>query len=225
MEQLAVQIKININPKVYLKDPFSSALGLSILRNGIELIDELGFESFTFRKRGQRIGSPESSLYRYFENKHKLLLYSISWYWGWLEYRLVFATATLSTPEARLRKAIEILTEEVQVDSDFSHINEVILNRVVIKEAPKVYYTKEVDIENKEGFFMVYKRLVNRVSDMILAVAPEFHFPHMLVSALIEGSHHQQFFAEHLPSLTDVKGDKNVITRFYTDMVFQMIRK
>ncbi len=54
---------------VYLKNPESSDLGLKIISNSIEMVNELGFESFTFKKLGERIESPESSIYRYFENK------------------------------------------------------------------------------------------------------------------------------------------------------------
>ena len=37
------------------------------------MIDALGFEDFTFKKLGQEIGSNESSVYRYFDSKHKLI--------------------------------------------------------------------------------------------------------------------------------------------------------
>ena len=49
---------------------------------------EIGFESFTFKKLAAKIESTEASVYRYFENKHKLLIYLVSWYWNWVEYRL-----------------------------------------------------------------------------------------------------------------------------------------
>ena len=82
MERLLQSIKIGINNKIYLKDPESSNLGKKILEYSILMIDEMGFEGFTFKKLGARIGSNESSIYRYFESKHKLLLYLTSWYWG-----------------------------------------------------------------------------------------------------------------------------------------------
>ncbi|MFT8175893.1 TetR/AcrR family transcriptional regulator, partial [Salmonella enterica] len=88
--ELLSQIVISVNPKLYVKNPESSELGRKIIQQSILLIDEIGFEAFTFKKLGERIGSNESSLYRYFENKHKLLLYLTSWYWGWMEYRVVF---------------------------------------------------------------------------------------------------------------------------------------
>ena len=225
MKDLLGQIKLTVNDRVYLKDPDSSERGRRIISDSILLIDEIGFEEFTFKKLGHKIGSPESTIYRYFENKHKLLLYLVSWYWCWLEYRFVFATANIVSPEEKLRKAIELLIESVQEDSEFSHVNEVILNRVVISESSKLYFVKGVDVANKEGLFAVYKRLVQRVSEIVLEIAPDFEYPHMLISTVIEASHQQKYFAEHLPSLTDVsKGDSDILN-FFNKMVFRTIEK
>ncbi|NRB83335.1 MAG: TetR family transcriptional regulator [Winogradskyella sp.] len=37
------------------------------------MIDEIRFDSFTTKKLGVQIGAVDSSVYRYFESKHKLL--------------------------------------------------------------------------------------------------------------------------------------------------------
>ena len=106
MENLLSTIKIQVNEKIYVKDPETSILGKKIIEKSILLIDEIGFEEFTFKKLGDLIGSNESSIYRYFENKHKLLIYLCSWYWSWMEYRLVFTTNNLTDPLEKLKKAI-----------------------------------------------------------------------------------------------------------------------
>ena len=223
MKDLLAQMKIKVNEKIFLKDPDSSDVGRSIVATSILLIDEIGFEAFTFKKLGFRIGSPESTIYRYFENKHKVLLYVSSWYLSWLEYRLVFSTVNIASPEEKLMKAIKLLTEPVQEDSNYSHINEVVLNRIVIAESSKTYFTKEVDAGNNDGLFKVYKRLVQRVADMVLVINPKYEYPRMLISTVIEGAHQQNHFAEHLPSLTDVRdGDKD-ISNFFIQMVFNTI--
>ena len=157
MQHLPIQIIIS--DALYVKDPESTELGKRIVSKSIELIEELGFEAFTFKKLGTAIGSPESSVYRYFESKHKLLLYLSSWYWAWIEYQLVFATHNISNANEKLDKAIEVVTRTVKEDSHFSHINEVVLNRIIVNENSKSYLTKEVDAENKQGYFVVYKRL------------------------------------------------------------------
>ena len=110
MDRLLQSVKIAINDKIFLKDPESSDLGKKIIEHSILMIHEIGFEKFTFKKLGEVIKSNESSIYRYFENKHKLLLYLASWYWGWLEYQLVFSTNSIGDPSKKLEKAIEIVT-------------------------------------------------------------------------------------------------------------------
>lgn len=225
MTELFSQIKISVNDGLYLKDPDSTELGNKIVQNSIELIDEIGFEKFSFKKLGDRIGSPESTIYRYFENKHKLLLYLMAWYWGWMEYRLVFATANIESTQERLVKAIQIVTETISEDPGYTYINEILLDKIVIAESAKAYLTKEVDAENREGFFIGYKRLVKRISDMVREIRPDFDFPNMLISTVIEGAHLQKFFAGHLPSLTDVNKGKCEITRFYTEMVLSMVNE
>ena len=203
MMNLLSNIKISVPDKIFIKDPESSKLGKRIIEHSILLIDEIGFDSFTFKKLGQLIGSNESSIYRYFESKHKLLLYLTSWYWSWIEYQLVFATHNISDHKEKIEKAIEIVARTIKEDSNFSHINEVILNRIIINENSKSYLTKEVDTENKEGYFVVYKRLILRFSDMILMVKPDYQFASSLASTIVESSLHQHFLKEHFQSITN----------------------
>jgi len=75
MKQLMEQLQVSLNSNLYLKDPKSTELGERIVQRGMEMIDELGLEQFTFRKLANDIGTTETSVYRYFLNKHRLLLY------------------------------------------------------------------------------------------------------------------------------------------------------
>lgn len=225
MDKLLSNIKIKINNKVFLKDPDSSELGKRIIQGSIDLIDDIGFEQFTFKKLATKIKSTEASVYRYFESKHAILVYITLWYWGWMEYRLVFGLTNIECPEDRLKKAIKILTEVVEEDSDFSHIDEMKLTRIVISESSKIYFNKNVDQENSDGFFLAYKNLVQRVSDIILEIDPKYKYPHMLVSTIIEGAHHQRYFAEHLPRLTDIVKGEDAVTSFYQDMALNQLKK
>ncbi len=221
MDKLGVQI--TINPNLYTKDPESSELGRKIVSKSIEMIVDLGYETFTFRKLGAEIGSNESSIYRYFDSKHALLVYLVNWYWSWMEYRLVFMTHSMPNDMEKLKLAIELLTQDITEDDNFSYINEILLNKIIIAESSKAYHTKDIDAENEKGFYKTYKRVVQRVSDMVLSINPDFEFPHMLISTVIEGAHHQRFFSKHLPSLTDYEEGKNNITRFFSDLVFKSI--
>ena len=210
-----LHINISIESSFYCKDPESTELGKKIVQVGIELMDQLGYEAFTFKKLGVEINSNESSIYRYFESKHAFLVYLVNWYWSWIEYKLVFATANIVSAEERLKKSIELLTEEVREDSSFTFINEVLLCKIINTESSKAYYTIDVDKENEKGFYKTYKRVVQRVCDFVLEVNPQFKYPHMLISTIIEGAHHQNYFSKHLPALTDVEEGKNNIVEFY----------
>ncbi len=226
MKSLLANIRFEVGENIYLKDPESSEIGRKVVKNGIILIDELGLEAFTFKKLAERIGSTEATVYRYFENKHKLLIYLISWYWNWMEYRLVFATSNISSAEARLRIAIRMLSGKIENDIDFAHIDEVTLQRIVVAESSKAYLTKAVDEDNREGFFYSYKRLCKRIATIILEVNPNYPYPASLVSTVSESAHYQKFFAQHLPSLTDVNGKKeDYLEEFLIDMVFSTIKK
>ncbi|MBP9151600.1 MAG: helix-turn-helix transcriptional regulator [Flavobacteriales bacterium] len=217
-------IGILVNDCTYVKDPETSELGKSIIKGAIDLIDEIGFEAFTFRKLAQNIGSTEASVYRYFESKHRLLIYLSCWYWRWLDYRMILATTNIDSAEERLNRAINVLIKQVGQDSAFSHIDEVKLNRIIINESSKAYLNKDVDDENEFGFFLDYKGLVGRMADIIVEINPNYKYPHMLVSTLIEGAHLQRFFAEHLPRLTDVIEQEDFVTDFCRETIFKAIK-
>ncbi|TXD48424.1 TetR/AcrR family transcriptional regulator [Polaribacter sp. IC073] len=218
MKNLLSVLKIAVPHQVFIKDPETSDLGKRIVENSILLIDEIGFDHFTFKKLGTKIGSNESSIYRYFESKHKLLLYLSSWYWAWLEYQLVIETFSILDAKSKLEKAISILTKTVAIDSNFSHINEAILCKIIVNENSKSFLTKEVDKENNDGYFEIYKRLITRLEEMILAVKPEYEFALSLASSILEGSLHQHFLKEHFPSITNCKNGKTP-TNFFIQLV------
>ncbi|GAA3654583.1 TetR/AcrR family transcriptional regulator [Flavivirga jejuensis] len=205
MKNLLSNLKIVVPEKIYIKDPESSALGKRIIEHSILLIDSIGFDSFTFKKLGKEIGSNESSIYRYFESKHKLLLYLSSWYWAWIEYQLVFETHNISDSKEKLMKAIDIVCRTTKEDTNFTHINEIILNKIIINENSKSFLTKEVDQENKDGYFIIYKRIVQRLRDIIIASNSSYEFPSCLASTIIEGGLHQHFLKDHFLSITDCK--------------------
>ena len=72
-------------------------------------------------------------------------------------------------------------------------------------EGSKAYHTKEVDNENKEGFFINYKQMVEKISQAVLELNPKFPYPHALASNLFEMANNHIYFGQHLPQLTDVK--------------------
>ncbi|GAA4036255.1 TetR/AcrR family transcriptional regulator [Flavobacterium cheonhonense] len=224
MNSILSNITITVNPKLFVKNPETSDLGKKIIQKSILLMDDIGFENFTFKKLGEQIGSNESSIYRYFESKHKLLLYLSSWYWGWLEYRMVISTTNIPDPMEKLKRAITIVTEKIEDDSSTLHINESILNKIIIAEFTKTLLTKEVDEENKEGYFLVYKRVINRIIDIIQEVNPDYAFAKSLASSIVEGSLHQHFLKDHLKTITNCN-ENNSPTQFYIDLAQKILSK
>ncbi|MFT5336721.1 MAG: hypothetical protein ACJAY8_000430 [Sphingobacteriales bacterium] len=200
---MQVEIKIILNKGLYLKNPQDSDLGRSIIKNSIILIEECGIESFTFKKLAKKIGSTEASVYRYFVNKHLLLLYLVNWYWQWVNYLITINTTNINEPKEKLRIIIHSFLSASRENPMVEYVNESILQKIVISEGMKVYHTKEVDKENSKGFFKSYKNLALTVSKVISEVNPDFEYPYSLATTLFEMSNNHTFFAQHLPRLTD----------------------
>lgn len=217
-------IKFNIGDSIYVKDPETSELGKKILKESILLINEIGFEEFTFKKLGIKIGSNESSIYRYFENKHKLLVYLSCWYWSWIEYKLVFATANIENSIQKLIKAIAVVTEKIEDDEATDYINESVLNKIIIEEFSKTLQTREVDNENKKGYFIIYKRVINRIIGFVEDVNPDYPFAKSLISSIIEGALHQHFLKDHLKTITNCNEEISPM-HFYTHLVENLLKK
>ena len=221
--KLGIQIKMN--ESLYLRNPETSELGRNIIKYSIELIHKSGFESFTFKKLSEAIGTTEAGVYRYFENKHNLLVYIVSFYWGWLEFQINYQTKNLKDPEIKIKKIIQLLAENVEDDISTGHIDESMLHQIVIAEGSKAYLTKNVTADNKLQFFKPYKDLCNVVVEIILEFNPKYKYPHSLASTIIEMAHLQNFFMNHLPSLTDFSKNKSVdqIVAFLNDLTFSAI--
>lgn len=207
---MSIDLRFRLNDKLYLRDPQDSKLGRKIIESSIILIDDIGFEAFTFRKLGKVIGSPEASIYRYFENKHILLVYLINWYWEWVNYRISLNLRNIDDPKVKLKMLLEVIMESKGQDVEFSFVDESILHRVVIAESSKAYHTKLIDAENKDGLFKSYKNLVANTGELISKVSPDYKYPMCLASNLFEMINNQIFFAEHLPKLTDFKSQRNI---------------
>lgn len=223
MEHLFEHIALDINAHAYVKNPLSSDLGKRILFNSIQLIHQQGFENITFKKIAQHINTSEASIYRYFENKHQLLLYLISWYWAWLFFKIKYETHNISNPETRLKNALKVITEDRVNDDRIVHISEQDLYDIVIAESTKIYLSSKVDMENEKGLFAGYKKLVGEINQIIQEINPDFIYGNMLISTVIEGVHHQKFFAAHLPKLTN-NINQNSIQEFYENLVLKTIK-
>ena len=220
-----LKLSIRLNEKLFLRDPESSDLGRRILKSGIELIYKLGFEAFTFKKLAEEIKTTEASVYRYFENKHRLLLYIITWYWSYLEYQVVFSINNMTDVETKIRCVIDLLSRELDDALGTIEFDKKALYNIVISESSKAYLSKEVDQNNEAQLFKPYKDLCGRIADLFSTYNTVYPYPHSLASTVIEAAHFQYFFAQHLPRLTDVKNNKSeeVIKNFLEHLVFSTL--
>lgn len=224
---MQLQLQIKMNPSLYNKDPEQSELGQRIIQASITLIDEIGFEEFTFRKLAQSINTTEASVYRYFENKHRLLTYIVSWFWTWMEYQLVFYTNNVRDTERKLDTIIDLITFGLEDMFMSEYIDKEKLQHIIIAEGNKAYLTHHVEEDNKAHIFKPYKDLSHRMAEIFLEYAPDYAYPHSMASTLIETAHHQIYFKEHLPSLTDfgkARGMKE-LKDFLYDMLLTVLDK
>jgi AcrR family transcriptional regulator len=217
---LVDRFQIPVLEAIALRNPQATQLGQRIIEGSIFLIDELGFEQFTFKKLAQSVGTTEASVYRYFASKQKLLLYLINWYWGRLECRLLLQTQGGSVKE-RLEKALELVLILKATSLSFS--SEKRLQHIVIHEAPKVFLTKAVDSDHQIGYHSIYTEIVRYISDLVRAYQPACKYPEMLVSTLLEGSLQQRFFSQHLPEVTNASEQEDAVAVFYKQLFFTFL--
>ena len=202
---MPASVQISVNENLYLRDPQSSDLGRRIIQEGIALINELGIESFTFKKLGVRIKSTEASIYRYFTNKHVFLVYLVAYYWEWVRFRIDFNTMNVDEPKKKLKIVIKTIVDTVRLATPAKYIDRDALHQLVIFEGSKAYHVKDVDEENKQGFFRTLKRLSAKIAGIILEINPDFPYPKAAASDLLEMANNHFHYSKHLPSLTDIK--------------------
>lgn len=209
MQFLAVEL--DVNEKLCLRNPQRTELGRKILKHSVDVIDEIGFERFTFKKLAERIPSTEASIYRYFESKHLLLLYLMNWYWEWIKFCIDLKVMNIPDAPKKLQLIINTLVDSTNREAKVDFMNEAVLQRIVVVESAKAYHSKEVDAQNQEGFFLSYKSLAKKIADVISEINPAFPYPRALASNLLEMANNHIYFALHLPRLTDIDKEGNIL--------------
>ncbi len=219
------QLRFKVNDYIYLRDPESSEIGKAIVKNAIDLIYTLGFEHFTFKKLATEMGTTEATIYRYFENKHRLLLYILNWYWSYMSFLVDYQLKNIKEPKQQLKAIIHLLTHELPDSAGDLVYNKKWLNQIVISESSKVYLVKEVKEINNAEVFLPYKELCASIAAIIELYNPKYKYPKSLTSTIIEASHHEQFFIDYLPRLTDVqtKNKSEFVANFLEDMLFKTL--
>jgi AcrR family transcriptional regulator len=215
-----VGIELSINEKLFQRNPQHTELGRNILKHSVLMIDELGFECFNFRKLAECIGSTEASVYRYFENKHLLLVYLVNWHWEWMKFRIEMKVGHFKDPMEKLKVAISCIAATAQKSAKVAFIDEDALHRIVVSEGTKAYHHKKVDLQNEDGYFLSYKSLSEKIAGIIEENNPDFPYPRALASNLLEMANNHTYFAEHLPRLTEVNAEGDVLQQVEELLLF-----
>lgn len=199
-----------VSPEVFIKDPASSELGRRLLDRAVLLIDQNGFESFNFKKLSEEVGSPESTLYRYFKNKQNLLIYLEAWYWSVMECKVTLRTANIEDPAEILERAFSVLTERPERDSVHSFLDERALRRIVVSESIQSYYAIGYGPNEAVDGVVSCKHIVDRLAETLKSKYPDYPFMQALVYTIIEAVHEQLFFLARHPEMTDVTSSDDI---------------
>jgi AcrR family transcriptional regulator len=206
---MQVDFKVKMNANLYLRDPEGTDIGKQIIKIAVQMIADLGYEQFTFKKLAIEMNSTEATVYRYFENKHRLLIYLIDWYWSFIEFQVIFQLNNIKSAEEKIIKLIDILVWEDNATDVFSELDQQSLYYIAIAEGSKTYLSKDVDENNKELLFKPYKDLCARIALLFKEYNPTYKYPASLASTLVETAHMQYYFMQHLPRLSDCSKKKN----------------
>ena len=219
---MQIEFKIKPSSSLFLRDPDGTEMGKSIVRKSIKLISDIGYEQFTFKKLALEIPTTEATVYRYFENKHKLLIYLIDYYWAFIRYQVLFNINNLKSPEDKIRTIIDLLVWEDNSAMYSAEIDQKALYYIAITDGSKTFLSKEVDNLNKNQVFVPYKELCELIASVFREYNPDYKFANSLASTLVETSHFQYFFMHHLPRLCDFADSKDpkVLEVFLENLVF-----
>lgn len=220
-----VEFNPSLNDKLFVKNPQSTELGKRIIKEAIQLISVIGYEQFTFKKLAAEIETTEAGIYRYFLNKHKLLIYLVSWYWSYLEFQIVIQLSNVTNPANKIKKIMDILVWEDNLEINFGDFDHQALYFIAIAEGNKTYLSKDVDENNRDLLYKPFKDLSSRISAVFSEYNPLYKYPNTLASSVIDLSHLQYFFMHHLPRLSDFAKKKRPkdIEAFLEDLVFKTL--
>lgn len=143
-----------------------------------------------------------------------------------MKFRIDYNTMNIEDPRKKLQIAISSIVDTTRRNTSIDFVDEDVLHRIVVAEATKAYHTKEVDKENKHGFFITYKALAKKISGIIKEIDPSYPYPRALASTLLEMANNHIYFALHLPSLTDItveSGDLSQVEKLLEDFAFGLL--
>lgn len=203
-------VHLRPDPALSLRDPEQTEVGRAMLAGGLELMNDIGLEAFTFRKLAAEIGSTEVTLYKYFPNKQRLLQYYFQLYWLWLRRTCGREVERSRDPQDALRRSIEAICGVWPRDVPELQLDARALRLLVIEEGMKSYLHKNVDADNARRLFAPYKELSAFLAERLTACRRSVPMPRSFATTVIEMAHSLPFAMEHLPSLTELSSRKDL---------------
>jgi AcrR family transcriptional regulator len=223
---MSATLKINVSPALFLRDPEDTDLGRRIVVVGVERIVSEGYETFTFKKLAEHLNSTEASIYRYFESKQHLLMYIFYRYWEGMKVNLTIDLQKAEGGKERLKRVVKFICMPQWHVKD-QMIDELQLMELAQSESSRIYIFNQVDEYNKNGMYLAYKSLVELIANEIISYKNHYTYAHSLASVLLNSVVNQLYYANHLPSLTDIrKGEKarNELRSFLEHFLFASLK-
>jgi len=222
---MARSIAISVSSDTYLRNPMETELGRNIISHGIDIMSETGFQCFNFKQLASSMKSTEASVYRYFENKHMLLVYLTSWYWEYLDYLIMLNTRNIDDAKKRLHIAIKTIVDGSHDDNQVDNINMKHLHKIIVEQSSKVTHSKKVLNCNKPNLFANFENLNDNLSKMILSCDPEFKYPSALATNLLKMAIDHTYYAEHLCTVTEITNCMVTKKNQIEDMLLYFVKK
>lgn len=224
MQRILEHYTVQLDKTLFVKDPSTSEVGKEIVRKSVKLLAKEGIENFNFKKLSQAIASTETTIYRYFTNKHQLVMYLSSWYWVKLESRIVFATANIPDPKEQLQKTIKELCFRIPKSAESNQLDEQLLQELVFNDSWKAFDSNLPTACNPKSYYVAYEDLCDRIAVILHACDKSYKTPKALASALIDTSHRQMFFQKHLSHISDIGKTNKSIENLLLSMVDHFIK-
>jgi len=219
------RLSISVSPKTYLRNPEDTELGRNIIKHGIELMSETGYQCFNFKHLAQMMKSTEASVYRYFENKYMLLMYLTSWYWEYLDLQIMLNTRNIEDPVRKLGLMVKTIVHGVQGDMTQEYVDVKKLHNLVVEQAPKVTHSRKVEECEKAGMFENYKNLNSNITDIITECDPDFKYPTALASNILKMAMDHKYYAERICCLTDIDSNQSDRHVQIEEMIMYFLRR
>jgi AcrR family transcriptional regulator len=204
------RVLFQLSDKLYVRDPLKTETGKAIISNSVHLIGDLGFDNVTFRKIAEQMKSTEATIYRYFENKFRLLQYLADWYWTAMNFEIEFHLNNVTDAEEKLKICLQLLAG-ARKPVNVSPIDHQMLHRIVIAEFDKTYLYRSIDRDYKNGLLGPFNDTCKTIADIVREINPKYAFPHSLVSTAISAAIQQIYFSRHMPLLSDIKNDQKIM--------------